>query len=85
MDAWKYKRKRGQSMSTIPELAEKVVTASNAGDIGEVKRITDEIVEKGKPKTFFDIWNYEDKKPVIPAAPGSFESVWQFTKKGAER
>lgn len=72
-------------MSTIPELAEKVVAASNAGDIGEVKRITDEIVEKGKPKTFSDIWNYEDKKPSTPTAPGSFESTWQFTQKGTER
>lgn len=67
-------------MSTIPELAEKVVTASDAGDIGEVKRITDEIVEKGKRQTFSDVWNYENKKPVTPAAPGPFESVWGFTK-----
>ena len=72
-------------MSTIPELAEKVVAASSAGDIGEVKRITDEIVEKGKRQTFSDVWNYENKEPVTPAAPGAFESAWQFTKKGTER
>lgn len=72
-------------MNTLSELAEKVITASNAGDAAEISSLTDQISAKGKKQTFSDVWNYENKEPSTPAAPGAFESAWQFTKKGTER
>lgn len=66
--------------ATVNELTEQLIAATRADDIGEIKRLTDQISQKAKPQSFSEAWNYANNPP----APGSFESVWQFTKKGRE-
>ena len=66
--------------ATMSDLTEQLIAATAAGAVEEIQRITKQITEKGKKRSFSDVWNYENDTPT--PEPGSFESVWQFTKKG---
>ena len=68
-------------MADIAELGTQLQAAAKAGDLNEIKRLTEEIHAAQAAPSFAEAWNYENK-PAEPV-PGGFESAWGFTKGGA--
>ena len=63
-------------MNREQELAEQARAAAEAGNLEEVKRITNELEQLRGPQSFAAAWNYENKIP--DPQPGSFAEAWGF-------